>query len=125
MNTYEITIKIPTKDAFLDFIEKVGPAAGQMTVTVTKVIKDDVVASMAQRARAPKKQLRGSKVNDTILARLGHGQATIKELKEALESNRLSAGSLSTGIAALTKSRQIERTAEGVYGLADWQAAAQ
>jgi hypothetical protein len=125
MNTYEITIKIPTKDAFYDFVERVGPTAGEMTVVVEKVIKEDAVASMAQRARAPKKQLRGSKVNDTILTTLRGGPTTIKQLKEALEAKNLSAGSLSTGIAALTKSRQIERTAEGVYGLADWQAAAQ
>jgi len=41
----------------------------------------------------------------------------VKELKEALEHNDLAAGSLSTGLAMLQKSRVVERVGDGLYGL--------
>jgi hypothetical protein len=43
------------------------------------------------------------------------GSATVRMLKQALEDAGMSAGSLSTGLAALQKSKAIERTGDGVY----------
>jgi hypothetical protein len=127
MNTYEVTIRIPNKEAFIDFIERVGPAAGEMTVTVTKVIKDLPISEKSpyHKAVAKPQKVRTSRVNDAILAALHNSTLTIKQLKEALEHANLSAGSLSTGIAALTKSKQIERVGEGLYALAGYQQAAE
>jgi hypothetical protein len=128
MNTYEVTIKIPNRDAFFDFIEKVGPNAGEMTINVTKVIKDLPISEKSPYRKTVVKQtrpLRGSKVNDTILNELSAGPRTVKDLKGALEANHLSAGSLSTGIAALTKAGQIQRVTEGVYGLTELNQAAE
>jgi hypothetical protein len=125
MNTYEITIKLPNKEAFTDFIEKVGPVAGQMTVSVSKVVREQSIGDTQspykpRREHGPPqpKRVRSSKVNDTILATLGEqGEASAKDLKDALERASLSPGSLSTGLAALQKSGQIERVREGVYGI--------
>jgi hypothetical protein len=125
MNTYELTIKIPNRDAFFDFIEKVGPNAGEMTVNVTKIIKEDAPPQRAKGFAKQQRPLRSSKVNDTILAELQRGPTTVKDLKGALEAAHLSAGSLSTGIAALTKAGQIQRVTEGVYGLTEFNQAAE
>jgi hypothetical protein len=119
MNTYEVTFKIPNKEAFVEFVDKVGPVVGRMEVVVSN--------PNATTATAPKKAppLRGSKVNDTILAALHNSTLTTRQLKDALENAGLSAGSLSTGIAALTATKQIERIGEGVYALAGYREAAE
>lgn len=123
MNTYEITFKCPNKESFIEMIEKVGPVAGTMQVIVSKIVREtgDATPSLRPRRRhgpPQPKRVRSSKVNDTILATLGEqGEASAKDLKDALERANLSPGSLSTGLAALQKSGQIERVREGVYGI--------
>ena len=57
-------------------------------------------------------------VNEAILQALDNGPASIGALKEALLSAGKSAASLSTGIAALTKSGKIERSGDGEYAKA-------
>jgi hypothetical protein len=123
MNTYEITFKCPNKESFIEMIEKVGPVAGTMQVIVSKIVRETGDATPSLRPRREHgppqpKRVRSSKVNDTILATLGEqGEASAKDLKDALERANLSPGSLSTGLAALQKSGQIERVREGVYGI--------
>jgi hypothetical protein len=111
-NTFSVTIKMTSAEQLAGFINDIGSLVDSVTITTTPVERP---------ASAPKpvhtRPARGSKVNDTILSTLGQGQASVRELKEALEARNLSAGSLSTGIAALTKAGHIERVSEGVYAL--------
>ena len=81
-------------------------------------------AVKADKPKAADRRKRKSKVNNAILERLYQGQATIGELKSALESAGMSAASLSTGIAALTKSGDITRIGDGVYDVTKHDAAA-
>jgi DNA-binding transcriptional ArsR family regulator len=118
-NTYSATIKMNSAEQLARFIDEIGPLVESVLITTTPVER----ATIAATAPAPK--VRTSKVNDAILATLRqHGEASVRELKEALERVHLSAGSLSTGIAYLTKSGQIERVREGVYGLIAYEQAA-
>ena len=81
-------------------------------------------AVKADKPKTADKRKRKSKVNQALLSRLNEGQATISELKSALESAGMSAASLSTGIAALTKSGEISRIGDGVYDVTKRDAAA-
>ena len=128
MSQYTITLQLPTKEQFLGFIDTVGPLVGVMSISVTP---DDQAPAEAEynappMRTEPKKprQLRGSKVNAAILEALERSTLTVKQLKEALERAGMSPGSLSTGIAALTKEGEIERVSEGVYALVGMQQAA-
>jgi hypothetical protein len=125
-NTYSATIKMNSAEQLARFIDEIGPLVESVLITTTPVDRAEVIHKMHPPAKkaAPVK-VRNSKVNDAILARLGNGQASVKELKEALERVHLSAGSLSTGIAALTKSGQVERVGEGLYALAAYEQAAE
>ena len=77
------------------------------------------------RPAAPKQRAqRGSKVNDAILGALADGSQSTKELKAALVKAGLAAGSLSTGLALLQKSGQVERV-DGGFGLVPLQKAAE
>jgi hypothetical protein len=125
-NTYSATIKMNSAEQLAAFIDSIGPLVESVVITTTPV--EGVVRP--QREHGPPKKaaplkVRASKVNNAILDLLSHGHQPVRALKEALESRNLSAGSLSTGIAALTKSGQIERVAEGVYGLVAYEQAAE
>ena len=124
MTKYTVTIQLANREQFNNFIDNVGPVVGQLVVTVEA--DQEAEATSGEPAAAPKaRQLRGSKVNDTILAALHNSTLTVKQLKEALEQADLSPGSLSTGIAVLQKSGQIERVGEGLYALAGYKQAAE
>jgi hypothetical protein len=114
MNTYEVTIKFQNKDAFVRFIDNVGLVAGEMTLAVTKPLGEQ---SVGDNTQSPYRPTRGSKVNDTIIASLQSGPLSAKQLKQGLEDAGLAAGSLSTGLATLQKTRVVERVGEGLYGL--------
>jgi hypothetical protein len=117
-NMYSATIKMNSAEQLAAFIDSIGPLVESVTIATMPVERTEAIHKMhppAKKAAPPK--VRTSKVNHAILYALAHGQATVKMLKEALEARNLSAGSLSTGIAALTKSGQIERVSEGVYAL--------
>lgn len=119
MSQYTVTLQLNDQKTFLHFLDTVGPVAGQLVVTVaTDAVQPEWNAQAEEPKPAKVRTPRGSKVNDTVLKALGDGPRTVKGLKEALETAGMSAGSLSTGIAALTKAGQIEREAEGVYRLA-------
>jgi DNA-binding transcriptional ArsR family regulator len=125
-NTYSATIKMNSAEQLARFIDEIGPLVESVLITTQLVDRAEAIHKMhspAKKATPPK--VRGSKVNGAILARLATGEATVKELKEALERIHLSAGSLSTGLAALTKAGQIERIGEGVYALVAYEHAAE
>jgi len=117
MNEYTVTIRL-NRDQFDHFLENVGPLVDRLVVTVKQIALTEFepVRAAPQKAPAPR-PMRGSKVNDTIMATLGAGPQPVKALKEALENANLSPGSLSTGIAALIKDGRIERVGDGVYGV--------
>jgi predicted Rossmann fold nucleotide-binding protein DprA/Smf involved in DNA uptake len=120
MSEYTVTLQLKDKAQFLHFVDTVGPVAGQLVITVAPESEASAPQWNEQPAQKPAKarQRRGSKVNNTVLRALDQGPQSVKALKEALEHAGMSPGSLSTGIAALTKARQIERESEGVYRLA-------
>jgi hypothetical protein len=132
--TYRITFTLDDADT-ATFLREVGPHLGKMTVshigdytpgvTVNRTMESPPApttepAPVAVKKKAKKRKpakLRGSKVNDIILATIKHmgGSATVRMLKQALEDAGMSAGSLSTGLAALQKSKAIERVGDGLY----------
>jgi hypothetical protein len=116
-STYAATIKMNSAEQMARFIEEIGPLVESVTITTT------TTAVAATPKKAPPPKVRFSKVNDAILEALKGGPTQVRALKEALEARHLSAGSLSTGIAALTKSGDIYRESEGVYALSIAQAA--
>ena len=132
MSKYTVTIQLADRDSFVHFVDNVGPVVGQLVVTVEAdveadeaVLDEGVRAMESAEERRKVRQPRGSKVNDTILAALHNSTLTVRQLKEALEQADLSPGSLSTGIAMLQKSGQIERVGEGLYALAGYKQAAE
>jgi hypothetical protein len=109
MNTYRVTLEMDSTE-LVKFLDDLG-GVGHLAI--------ERVGDLASSYSAPpKRPLRGSKVNKTILDRLAEGPQPVANLKAALVNAGLSAGSLSTGIAALLKSREILRTEDGAYGLA-------
>jgi predicted Rossmann fold nucleotide-binding protein DprA/Smf involved in DNA uptake len=126
MSQYTVTLQLNDQKQFLHFIDTVGPVAGQLLVTVTAEEQADAAPEWREPARHEpnRRGPRGSKVNNTILDALQSSTLTVRQLKEALEHAGMSPGSLSTGIASLTKSGQIERVGEGTYALVGMQRAA-
>jgi hypothetical protein len=108
MNTYRVTLEMDSTE-LVKFLDDLG-GVGHLAI--------ERVGDLASSYAAPKRPLRGSKVNKTILDRLAEGPQPVANLKAALVNAGLSAGSLSTGLAALLKSREILRTDDGAYGLA-------
>jgi hypothetical protein len=129
MSQYTVTLQLSDQKQFLHFMDTVGPVAGQLLITVTADEATAAESPTFQRAKetfreAVRRGPRGSKVNNTILDALQNSTLTVRQLKEALEHAGMSPGSLSTGIASLTKSGQIERVGEGTYALVGMQRAA-
>ncbi len=116
-NTFSITIKMTSADQLAAFINEVGPLVESITITTTPTERPTAQPAGKKPAEAKKAPQRVSKVNDTIMGAVQNGPVTVKQLKEALEAKHLSASSLSTGIASLTKDGRLTRVAEGIYGL--------
>jgi hypothetical protein len=113
MNTYKVTLNL-NKDQLVQFIDHSG--LFQWPTKIAPIPNKDE----GETPKAPVKARRGpkgSKVNDTIRTALEYGPRQIKDLKSALEARGLSPGSLSTGLAQLQKSGEVERVGDGVYGL--------
>jgi hypothetical protein len=129
MNEYTVTLRLNNREQFMNFVETIGPAVERLVVTVQtdeQVPAPNTGAMPRAQTRHEVKKVRtprGSKVNDIILQALSSGSNTIKELKGALEAAELSPGSLSTGLAALQRSKQVERVGDGLYRLAMAEAA--
>ena len=118
-NTFSATIKMSSAEQLARFIEEIGPLVESVTITTTPTetpMRAPTGKNLTQ-AEAKKTPQRVSKVNEAILNAVQNGPATVKQLKEALESKNLSAGSLSTGIAALSRDGKLSRVADGIYGL--------
>jgi Transcriptional regulator, AbiEi antitoxin len=120
-NKYTLTVEVADRNALADLLDAIGPYAQTAEIAIANGAPKALAAPVnAPKSRFVAKSGRGpkrSKVNDAIRARLGNGQATLTELKGALETAGMSPASLSTGIAALTKAGEIERVGDGVYGL--------
>jgi hypothetical protein len=123
MAEYTVTLRLSDQAQFIHFIDTVGPAMDRLVVTVKSTEQEDAIPdtpirpakpAVARATRGP----RGSKVNTAILQALMGGSRTVKELKAALEAGNLSPGSLSTGLAVLQRSKQVQRIEDGLYGLA-------
>lgn len=111
MATYKVTITV-SADEFMELL----PHIGERKIDVKKI---DLFQQSLPKAPAAR-VLRGSKVNDTVRAALANGPRTVKQLKAALEDAGLAAGSLSTALAALQRTSEVSRTADGIYQL-DYQ----
>jgi hypothetical protein len=117
-NTFTSTVTFRNAEELANYINAVGHLVQSINI-VTTPDNPTVVQAAAPRP------MRASKVNDTIVSSLQQRAMSAKELKEALESAGLAAGSLSTGLAALQKNRTIERVGEGLYGLVGYRQAAE
>ena len=117
-NTYSVTIKMNSAEQLAHFIDMVGPLVESVLIMTTPIERPQPTGKNLTKAEAKKTPQRVSKVNETILATVQNGPATVKQLKEALEAKHLSASSLSTGLASLSKGGKLSRVGEGLYGLA-------
>ena len=118
-NTFSATVQFGNADEVAAFLN----AAGHLVQSINIVTNTPSNTKMEPVIQT--RQLRGSKVNDTIVASLQSGPKSAKELKEELERAGMSPGSLSTGLAALQKNRTVERVGEGLYSLVSYRQAAE
>ena len=118
-NAYSVAIKVADRLMLADLLDAIGPYAQSAEITVINGAPKAVTAPAPKAApkltgmirRGPKR----SKVNEAIRNAVSGGKASIAALKIALEEAGMSPASLSTGIAALTKSGEIERVGDGEY----------
>lgn len=121
-NTYTVTLKVANREALADIIDAVGDKAQSVEIAASapapKSSAETIMSAVPRRRKASAQlgRRRGSKVNTTILEAMNGGQASVADLKSALEKAGMSPASLSTGIAALTKAGEIERVGDGLYG---------
>jgi predicted Rossmann fold nucleotide-binding protein DprA/Smf involved in DNA uptake len=128
MDMFRISFNI-SEDDLPKFITTVGRHLGKLTVhcltdiplwsqqgtTLNSKTEPDPEPA-AEPEKPPRKRF--SKVNAALLEALQDGPKTVALMKSALEQAGMSAGSLSTGIAALTKDGKIIRQDNGDYQLA-------
>ena len=108
---YKISMTLSAEE-FMTIFPRIG-------ADVQLEIKKIDTAPVSKEPRAPRQSSTGKlSVNSAILQTLDNGPATVATLKDALLDAGKSAASLSTGIAALTKSGKIERTGDGAYAKA-------
>jgi hypothetical protein len=115
---FRLTLTL-TKLELVDFLDQMGPHMGGMVVR--SLGEDSTVAPpFVEPAPEPVKKARpkrGSVVNDIILRALAGGPRPVAELKQALVDGGRAPGSLSTGLAFLQASGDVERGSEGIYQL--------
>lgn len=122
-NMYLVTVRGVDREALvsiLDAVEGKEVNIEMLALAPAEVGKTKIIPSASRKARKGK---RGSKVNTAILNALSNGPASIQDMKAALSQAGMAPSSLSTGLAMLTKSGQIERVGEGLYGLKVMKAA--
>jgi hypothetical protein len=119
-NTFTSTVTFGNAEELANYINAIGHLVQSINIVTNSA--ESKPSTIIQT-----RPLRGSKVNDTIIASLQSGPLSAKQLKQGLEDAGMSPGSLSTGLAALQKARVIERVGDGLYGLVDghYQAAAE
>jgi predicted Rossmann fold nucleotide-binding protein DprA/Smf involved in DNA uptake len=126
MNTYTVTIQLEDREQFQHFVDNIGPLVPSVVIKVVgsaEANEPPRAAPVAAPVRTRAKRV--SKVNTAIENALQSGPKSARDLKQALEDAHLSPGSVSTGLAQLQKSGQVERLGGGLYGLAGYQAAAE
>lgn len=124
-STYVVTLKVANREVLADIIDAVEGKATSIEIATATSNETSVkprapfsAPSRSPTARRERRTKRRSKVNDAIIGAMDGGRrASLKDLKTALETAGMSASSLSTGIAALTKAGQIERVGDGEYAL--------
>jgi hypothetical protein len=70
---------------------------------------------LAKPKRGGQRGPRGSKVQDALRAVLTSGPQTSKQLRSTLEQAGFSGGSLSTSLAQMLKTGEIEKSIDGTY----------
>ena len=122
-NTYTITAQVADRTVLADLLDAMEGYATSVEIAVINSAPKAAAAPAAAPVKAAPKPARAkrnpkrSKVNDTIRESLRRGPTTVGALKDDLAAAGMSPASLSTGIAALTKSGEIERTGDGEYAL--------
>ena len=104
---------------------ELAPLLGSHSPKIEKIVErtDDAKPTLDRSAMSAPRGKRKSKVIETILETLGHSQASAAELRAALARAGMAESSLSTGLAILQKSGQIQRDGHGAYYLAEREAA--
>jgi hypothetical protein len=131
MNTYELTIKLPNKDAFMNLIDNLGPFTGSMAVTVTEDKIEPRGAPEFIHALHPKPpaKTRAKKSNGdwpppnstyAIVLEALQGGAILsnRDLRDVLVGREFSPGSINSVIGRLEKSGKITKTEGGFWALA-------
>ena len=119
-NTYVVKVYVDNREELVDMFDKLATVNG-VTYEVSVKRSEPVVRAPRKAPESERAQSSGGgklSVNEAILQALDQGPASVGALKEALLSAGKSAASLSTGIAALTKSGKIERSGDGEYAKA-------
>lgn len=119
-NTYTITAQVVDRTVLADLLDAIEGYAANVEIKVGNGAPKATSAPAAKAAKTAKTSQRSpkrSKVNETIREALQNGAGKVSELKERLIASGMSAASLSTGIAALTKAGEIERVGDGEYAL--------
>ena len=119
-NTYVVKVYVDNREELVDMFDKLATVNG-VTYEVSVKRSEPVVRAARKAPEGERAQSSGGgklSVNEAILQALDQGPASVGALKEALLSAGKSAASLSTGIAALTKSGKIERSGDGEYAKA-------
>lgn len=114
-----LTIKVTDRMVLADLLDAIEKYAVTVEVSVSNGAPkaEGMAAAPKTKTGQQGKRAKKSKVNDTIRSTLAKGSGSISALKEGLVAAGMSAASLSTGIAALTKAGEIERVGDGEYAL--------
>ena len=119
---YKVTL-ILTADEYMDLAPRLGAHSPKIEKVVDAPKPTDTKPTLDQSATSAPRGKRKSKVVETILRVLEEGPAAAANLRGALAQRGMSESSLSTGLAVLQKSGQIQRGDDGDYSLAERAAA--
>ena len=114
MQKYKVTL-ILTAEGYMEL----APLLGSHSPKIEKIVErtDDARPTLDQSAMSAPRGKRKSKVVETILETLRIGEALPEALRGALARKGMAESSLSTGLAILQKSGQIQRDGHGAYFL--------
>ena len=129
MQTYTVTFTL-TDENLPVFLREVSPHLGSMNIRYAGGYLDEAPGTTTintthktdpKRPRTVNKVIRkrGSKVNDTIISVLQRGEASSKEIREALRAANLSPSSISMGLLILQRENLIKRAGDGKYALVE------
>ena len=119
---YKVTL-ILTADGYMDLAPLLGSHSPKIEKIADKPEGKVTGVRLDPSAMSASRGKRKSKVVEIILDMVGHGHASASDLRGALSRAGMSELSLSTGLAILQKSGQIQRDGDGAYYLAEREAA--